>query len=176
MKKEDKAIVLDKISALLDEYPHFYLADIEGLNAEDTMRLRRECFKAGVKLVMVKNKLVKRVLHEKNEEFAQLDTVLKGNTVLMLCEQANAAAKVIKSLTKDAKDKKLAKPELKAAYAQEGFYIGAEHLETLVAIKSREELLAEVISLLESPIKNVVSSLQSSGSTIHGLLKTLEER
>lgn len=163
MKKEDKAIVLEKISALLGDYTNIYLADIEGLNAEDTMRLRRECFKSDVKLVMVKNKLARRVLHEKNEEFAQFDSVLKGNTVLMLCNKANAAARVIKSLTKEGKNK-MAKPELKAAFAQDEFYIGAEHLETLVAIKSREELIAEVISLLQSPIQNIMSGLENRES------------
>ncbi|GAD04705.1 50S ribosomal protein L10 [Porphyromonas crevioricanis] len=175
MKKEDKSIVIEKLGQLLAEYPHFYLVDIEGLNAEATMSLRRSCFKGEVKLMMVKNTLLRAALHNKGEEFEQFDPILKGSSALMLCHTANAAARIIKDLTSDPK-KKQTKPALKGAYAQEGFYIGAEHLDTLVSIKSREELLAEVISLLESPIKNVVSSLQSAGSTIHGVLKTLEER
>ncbi|MDY6122123.1 MAG: 50S ribosomal protein L10 [Porphyromonas sp.] len=175
MKKEDKGIVVEKLGELLNEYPHFYIVDIEGLNAEATMNLRRACFKSEVKLMMVKNTLLRSALHAKGEEFAQLDAVLKGNSALMLCTTANAPARIIKDLTSDPK-KKQTKPALKGAYAQEGFYVGAEHLDALVSIKSREELIAEVISLLESPIKNVVSSLQSAGQTIHGVLKTLEER
>lgn len=176
MKKEDKGIIRARIVELLQEYPHFYLTNIEGLNAEKTMALRRACFKADVKLMMVKNTLFREALRERGEEFAELDVVLKGNTAVMFSMQANAPAKIIKEMTKGAKKDKVARPELKAAYAQESFYYGAESLDALVFIKSREELIADVISLLESPVKNVLGSLQSAGQTIHGVLKTLEER
>ncbi len=175
MRKELKGAVVEKISGYLDQYPHFYLVDVESLDAENTMALRRICNKNEVKLLVVKNTLLRRALADKEGvDFAELYGSLKGNTAMMLSENANAPAKIIKEFVKEHKE--LGKPELKAAYVQEGFYIGSEHLEQLIAVKSREELIAEVIMLLQSPVKNVVSAIGSAGQTIHGLLKTLEER
>lgn len=174
MKKEVKSLVAAKIADALKAYPHFYIVDIATLNAEKTMQLRKKCNENGVKLMVVKNTLLRRSLSDCDVDFAEFYQVLKGNTALMLSENANAPAKLIKDFLKENKD--LGKPALKAAYVQEGLYVGAQHLDTLVAIKSREELIADVVALLESPIKNVVSSLQSAGQTIHGVLKTLEER
>lgn len=174
MKKEDKSLVTARISEALKKYPHFYIVDMSALNAEKTMELRKRCFGSEVKLMVVKNTLLRRAMSDNDTDFSEFYQILKGNTALMLSESANAPAKIIKDFLKE--NKELGKPALKAAYVQEGTYIGAEHLEALVAIKSKEELVAEVVALLESPIKNVISSLQSAGQTIHGVLKTLEER
>ena len=138
MRKEDKGTVIGQLTETLKEYPNFYLTDIEALDAEKTSKLRRECFKREVKLVVVKNNLLKKALENIEGDFSDLNVALKGNTAVMFSQVANAPA--------------------------------------LVNIKSNNELIADVIALLESPAKNVISALQSSGQTIHGLLKTLEER
>lgn len=176
MKKEDKGIVIERLTATLQEYPHFYLTDIEALNAEKTSQLRRACNKQDVKLIVVKNTLLKKALQNIEGDFSPLDASLKGNTAVMFTQQANVPAKLIKEFTKGAKKGEVLKPELKAAYVQESFYIGAENLDALVNVKSKNELIADVIALLESPAKNVISALQSGGQTLCGVLKTLEER
>lgn len=176
MRKEDKGTVIAQLTEILKEYPNFYLTDIEALDAEKTSQLRKACFKHEVKLVVVKNNLMKKALENIEGDFSSLDALLKGNTAVMFSHTANAPARLIKDFTKDAKKDQPVKPYLKGAYVQESFYIGAENLEALVNIKSKNELIADVIALLESPAKNVISALQSSGQTIHGLLKTLEER
>ena len=173
MRKEDKGTVIGQLTETLKEYPNFYLTDIEALDAEKTSKLRRECFKREVKLVVVKNNLLKKALENIEGDFSDLNVALKGNTAVMFSQVANAPARLIKDFTKKGV---VVKPALKAAYVQESFYVGAENLEALVNIKSKNELIADVIALLESPAKNVISALQSSGQTIHGLLKTLEER
>lgn len=174
MRKEDKGAIIGQLTETVKEYPNFYLTDIEALNAEKTSKLRRECFKQEIKLVVVKNSLLKKALENVDGDFSPLYEALKGNTAVMFSQVANAPARLIKNFTKDTKGE--GKPQLKAAYVQESFYVGAENLEALVNIKSKNELIADVIALLESPAKNVISALQSSGQTIHGLLKTLEER
>ena len=165
MKKEDKGIIIGQLTETLKAYPHFYLTDIEALDAEKTSALRRECFKSEVKLIVVKNTLLRKALENQEEDFTPLFGSLKKNTAVMFSNVANVPARLIKDFTKDTKGE--GKPQLKAAYVQESFYVGAEN---------KNELIADVIMLLESPAKNVVSALQSSGQTIHGLLKTLEER
>ena len=172
MKKEDKGLIIGQLTEIVKEYPNFYLTDIEALDAEKTSKLRRECFKKEIKLVVVKNNLLKKALENVEGDFSPLQVAMKGNTAVMFSQTANAPARLIKEFKKDAP----VKPELKAAYVQESFYIGAENLEALVNIKSKNELIGDVIMLLQSPAKNVISALQSSGQTIHGLLKTLEER
>ena len=174
MRKEDKGVIIGQLTEVLKEYPNFYLTDIEAMDAEKTSQLRRECFKREVKLVVVKNNLLKKALGNLEGDYSELDGALKGNTAVMFSQVANAPARLIKDFTKDTKGE--GKPQLKAAYVQESFYVGAENLDALVSIKSKNELIADVIALLESPAKNVISALQSSGQTIHGLLKTLEER
>jgi large subunit ribosomal protein L10 len=174
MRKEDKSVIIDTLTATLKEYPHFYLTDIEALDAEKTSKLRRECFKQGIKLVVVKNKLFKKALENIDSDFSPLDKACKGNTAVMFTYTANVPARLIKDFTKDVKENP--KPQLKAAYAQESFYIGSEHLDALVNIKSKEELIADVIALLQSPAKNLILALQSSAQTISGVLKTLEKR
>ena len=174
MRKEDKGAIINNLTEVVKSYPNFYLTDIEAMDDEKTSKLRRECFKQEVKLVVVKNSLLRKALENVEGDFSPLHGALKGNTAVMFSQVANAPARLIKDFTKDTKGE--GKPQLKAAYVQESFYVGAENLDALVSIKSKNELIADVIALLESPAKNVISALQSSGQTIHGLLKTLEER
>jgi large subunit ribosomal protein L10 len=171
MKKEDKSAIIKQLESVITEYPHFYLANIGGLNAAQTSNLRRLCNKEDIKLIVVKNTLLKKALENASTDFSELYGTLKGETSLMLSNTGNAPAKVIKDFSKANN-----KPVLKAAYVEETFYIGENQLETLINIKSKFELLADVIALLQSPAKNVVSALQSGGTTIHGVLKTLSER
>lgn len=171
MRKEDKAAVIDQLKATLGEYSHFYLADIAGLNSEQTSSLRRKCFENDIKLLVVKNTLLKKALEQLDTDYSELYDSLSGSTSVMLCNTGNAPAKLIKSFSKDND-----KPTLKAAYVEESFY-GADQLEALVAIKSKNELIAEVIGLLQSPAKNVISGLQASaGQKILGELEALANR
>ena len=174
MKKELKDQVIETISAQLKQYPNFYLTDIAGLNAKDTVNLRRACFGENIKLTVVKNTLFKHIIKSmENEELNQLIPVLAGNTAVMYSESPNAPAKLIKKLQKDL----AGKPELKGAYVQECAFVGADKLDELCAIKSKEELIGDIISLLQSPMRNVISALQNGGGqTIAGLVKTLSEK
>lgn len=174
MKKEDKNLVIEALAAQLGEYQHFYLTNIEGLNAEATSKLRRACFKQDIKLVVAKNTLLQKALEQKGID-AEIFSALKGNTALMLTNTGNAPAKLIKEFTKGDKTGE-AKPQLKAAYVEETIYVGKQNLEFLSAIKSKNELIGDIVALLQSPTKNVISALQSGGNTIHGVLKTLGER
>ncbi|MDR2120829.1 MAG: 50S ribosomal protein L10 [Tannerella sp.] len=174
MKKEDKSAIIEQLSETVKEYGHFYLTDIEALNAEKTNELRRACFKKDIKLIVVKNTLFKRVLESLDVDYSALYGSLVGNTAVMFSNVVNAPARLISDFTKGTKGE--GKPWLKAAYVQECFYVGAENLEALVNLKSREELVGDVIALLQSPIGKVISALSSGGQTIHGILKTLEER
>lgn len=173
MKKELKAQIIETISAQLKECPNFYITDISGLNAGKTSKLRRECYGEGIKLTVVKNTLFWHVLKGmQNEELNQLEPALKGNSAIMYCETPNAPAKLIQKWQKSGSDK----PALKGAYVQECAFVGADKLAELAAIKSKEELIGDIITLLQSPAKNVVSALQNAGNTIAGLVKTLEEK
>ena len=173
MKKEMKVQVIENLTAQIAQYPNFYLTDIEGLNAEKTSALRRECFGEGIKLEVVKNTLLGHVFKASgNEELASLAEILKGNTAVMFCETPNAPAKLIKKWQKNKEEK----PVLKGAYVQECAYIGADKLDELVSVKSKNELIADIIALLQSPIKQVVSALESAPQTIAGVVKTLEEK
>jgi len=173
MKKEDKGAIIEQLHTSIGEYAHFYLADIGGLNAAETSDFRRVCFKNDIKLVVVKNTLLEKALEKSAVDFSELYDSLKGETSLMLSNTGNAPAKLIKSFSKDSKKKK---PVLKAAYVEESFYIGENQLDALINVKSKKDLIADVIALLQSPAKNVVSALQSGGTTIHGVLQTLSER
>jgi large subunit ribosomal protein L10 len=171
MKKEDKSTVIEQIASTIGEYGCFYLTDITALNAEATSKLRRTCFSQDIKLMVVKNTLLSKALESLDTDFSPLQDVLKGNTAMMFSNVANAPAKLIKEFRKD-KDI----PALKAAYVEESFYIGPDQLEALIHVKSKNELIGDVIALLQSPAKNVVSALQSGGNILHGVLKTLGER
>lgn len=171
MKKEDKSNIVAELTEVLDNSKHFYLADSLGLDALSTHELRKACFEKGIKLVVVKNTLLKLALDKLEGNYEEFYPALKGSTSLMLCETGNAPAKLIKEFRKGHD-----KPVLKGAYVEESIYLGEEELENLVNIKSKEELIGEIVTLLQSPMKNVISSLQSGGSTLAGLVKTLQER
>jgi len=171
MTKEEKNQFIDVLDKSIQENSNFYLADISGLSAEESSNLRRLCFKREVSLQVVKNTLLKKALERNNSSFEELYDVLKGNTSIMFTDAANAPAKVIKEFRK-----KHDKPVFKAAHLDASFYIGEEYLDTLSELKSKNEIIAEIIALLQSPAKNVISSLQSSGSKLSGIVKTLAER
>ena len=174
MKKEMKEQVIAAIKANMAQYPNFYITDIAGLNAEETSKLRRDCFNEGIKLTVVKNTLFHKVIKDaQNAEMDLLVPCLEGNTAIMYCEAPAVPAKLIKKYMKTGSEK----PALKGAYAQECAFVGADKLEELINIKSREELIGEIIGMLQSPIQNVVSALQNGGGQlIAGLVKTLEEK
>ena len=174
MKKEDKSLIIDKIAATLNEYSCFYLVETAGLDAEKTSDLRRACNKADIKLMVVKNKLLVKALDSLEGDFSEMYPVLKGATSIMFSNVGNAPAKLIKEVLKKEKDATL--PRFKAAYVEETIYVGAENLDTLATIKSKNELIADVIALLLSPAKNVVSALTSGGSKLHGILETLSNK
>ena len=170
MRKEDKQLVIEQIGAQLKEYAHFYLVDVTGLNAAATSDLRRKCFGAEIKMVVVKNTLLHKAFEASEIDYSPLYGTLKGSTAIFFCNTANVPAKLIKEVGKDGI------PGLKAAYAEEGFYVGADQLDALCAIKSKNEVIAEIVGLLQSPAKNVISALQSGGQPTHGVLKTFGER
>lgn len=171
MRKEDKGAIIEVIADTIKQYDNFYLANIETLNSVKTSELRRECSKQEVKLMVVKNTLLQKALDSLDGDYSELAPALKGSTAIMFSNVANAPAKIIKQFGKNAEV-----PALKAAYVQESFYVGKDQLTALVNIKSKTELIGDVIGLLQSPIKNVVSSLQSGGNTIHGVLEALSNR
>ena len=171
MTREEKSQVIEELTAQLAGNTNIYLTDISGLDAATTSNLRRACFKSNVKLAVVKNTLLAKAMEASDKDFGELPDTLKGNTSVMYAETGNAPAKVIKEFRK-----KSEKPLLKGAFIEEAIYVGDELLDTLVDIKSKEELLGEIITLLQSPAKNVISALKSGGGTIAGIVKTLSER
>jgi large subunit ribosomal protein L10 len=171
MKRSEKLEVIERLTNEINSYNHFYIADISGLNAEVTGNLRRLCNKREVKLVVVKNKLLRKALENSTKNTAELYDVLKDNTSVLFSNTGNVPAKLIKEFSKKNK-----KPVFKAAFVEECTYVGENQLDALVEIKSKEELIGGIISMLQSPVKNVVSALQSGGQTISGVLKTLEQR
>ncbi|MFW5753389.1 MAG: 50S ribosomal protein L10 [Marinilabiliaceae bacterium] len=171
MKKTDKSALVKELSEKINEYSHFYVTDTLGLNAGSTSQLRRACFEKDIKMVMVKNTLFKRALQECDKEVDGIEDVFRGTSAVLFSNTGNAPAKLIQDF-----QKKKGLPVLKGAYVEESVYIGQDQLEVLTNIKSKEELLGDVISLLQSPAKNVISALQSSGTKIHGILQTLGEK
>lgn len=171
MTKEEKQLQIDSIASSIDGTPNFYLADISGLDAETTFQLRKACHKQGIKLAVVKNTLLKKALDTLEADYSEVYDTLKGNTSIMFSETGNAPAKLIKEF-----NKKHDKPVLKAAYVEESIYVGADQLPMLVEIKSKDELLGEIIGLLQSPATNVISALKAQGGNIAGILQTLAEK
>ena len=171
MTREEKQEAIENLKDALAGVKTLYLADIAGLDATQTSNLRRACFKENIKLQVVKNTLLAKAMEASDHDFGELTGILKGNTSLMFSETGNAPAKVIKTFRK-----KSEKPILKGAFIEEAIYIGDDQLDALVAIKSKEELIGEIITLLQSPTKNVVSALQSGGGKLSGILKSLSER
>ena len=172
MRREDKNAIIESLAGKLKEYGHFYLTDTAQLNAADTSELRRKCFENDIKLVVVKNTLLQRALEQAAGNFEELFPVLKNATSIMFTQSGNAPAKLIKEF----RGKKRDKPVLKGAYVQESIYIGDNQLDALVALKTKDELVGDIIMLLQSPVNNVISALQSGGNTIHGVLETLSKR
>ena len=171
MTREEKSVVIEELTAQLADNSNIYLTDISGLDATTTSNLRRACFKSNIKLAVVKNTLLEKAMEASDKDFGELPTILKGNTSVMYSETGNAPAKVIKEFRK-----KSERPLLKGAFIEEAIYVGDDLLDTLVDIKSKEELIGDIIALLQSPAKNVISALKSGGGTIAGLVKTLSER
>ena len=171
MKKEVKDTIIVDLGEQLKAHPHFYLVDLTGQNAAQASELRRKCFGSNIKLLMVKNTLLHKAFEAAEIDYSPLYDCLKGNTAIMFTETANLPAKLLKEY----KSKKQEVPALKGAYAEESFFVGADKLDELVAIKSKNELIADVVALLQSPIKNVVSGLNAGGK-IHGLLDAIAER
>tara|TARA_B100001093_G_scaffold508358_1_gene570384 strand:- start:4331 stop:4846 length:516 start_codon:yes stop_codon:yes gene_type:complete len=171
MTREEKAQVVENLTTVLEGTSTVYIADISGLDAGTTADLRRACFKANVKMSVVKNTLLEKAMEASEKDFGDLTTILKGNSSMMISDTGNAPAKLIKDFRK-----KVDRPILKGAFIEEAVYIGDENLEALVSIKSKEELIADVIALLQSPAKNVVSGLKSGGNKLSGILKTLSEK
>ena len=170
MNKEEKVKVVEELKGQLNDYKSIYLTDIAGLDAMQTSKLRRECFNSNVKLSVVKNTFLERAMSESENDFGELKELLSGNTTIMLSESGNSPAKVIKKFRKDSE-----KPILKGAFVDEAIYIGDDKVEALFNLKSKEEVLGEIITLLLSPAKNVISALKSSSGKVAGLVKTLAE-
>jgi len=171
MKKEEKNQLIESLQSLIDEYAHLYVTDIAGLNAEETSKLRRESYKKEIKLVVAKNTLLKLAMDKSDKDFDGLYEILKGNSSVMFSNVGNAPAKLIQAVRKKAD-----KPILKGAYVEESIYVGDDQLSTLASIKSKEELLGDLIGLLQSPAQNVISALQSGGNKLAGIVETLSER
>ena len=171
MTRQEKHDAIENLKEALVGVKTLYLADIEGLDARQTNTLRRACFKENVKLQVVKNTLLAKAMEASTHDFGELTGILKGNTSLMFSETGNAPAKVIKNFRK-----KSDRPILKGAFIEEAIYLGDDQIDALVAIKSKEELIGDIIMLLQSPTKNVVSALQSGGGKLSGILTTLSER
>jgi len=171
MKREEKDIIVNNLVDQLKGNPHFYLTDTSELDAAATSLLRRKCFESNIKMIVVKNTLLKRALEQTEYEVEELYSTLKGTTAIMFTETGNAPAKMIKEFRK-----KFEKPLIKAAYVEQSVYIGDNQLENLVNIKSKEELIGDIIGLLQSPMKTVVSQLKSGGNILAGVVKTLSEK
>ncbi len=171
MKKTDKSALIKELSEKINEYSHFYVADTLGLNASQTSDFRRACFGKDVKMMVVKNTLFKLALEQSDKQVEGMEEAFKGTSAVLFCNTGNVPAKLIKDFQKGKE-----KPALKGAFVEESVYMGSYQLEALSTIKSKEELLGDVIGLLQSPAKNVISALQSGGTKIHGILQTLSEK
>lgn len=172
MKKEDKAIVIAKIGDELAKYSCVYLVQSAGLDAAKTSKLRRACFGDDIKMLCVKNTLLKKAFEASDVDYSGLYDLLHGETTLLLSNVGNAPAKLIKKF----REKKETLPMLKGAFVEESVYVGEDSLEALANIKSKNELIADIVALLQSPAKNVISSLQSGANKLHGILETLSKK
>lgn len=172
MTREEKSKYIEELTADLSASNVFYLTDTAELTVESVNSLRRKCFHANIRMRVVKNALLEKAMDRvEGKDFGTLKDVLKGATSIMLSESSSAPAKLIKDFRK-----KNPKPLLKGAYIDEAIFIGDDQLDALESLKSKEELLGDIIGLLQSPVQNVLSGLQSAGGSLAGILKTLEER
>jgi len=173
MRKDEKTELIDALTEQLNEASYFYLADIGGLNVENSNHLRRLCFRKEVQLQVVKNTLLRKAMERSDKDLEELYPILEGPTSIMFAETGNLPAKLIKEFRKKHNQPK---PLLKAAYVEETCYIGEDQLENLINVKSRLELIADLVALLQSPAKNVISALQGGGQKLVGILETLSEK
>jgi large subunit ribosomal protein L10 len=171
MNREEKGKVIESLKETIGKYGHFYVTDTSGLNAAQTFALRKECYKRKIKMLVVKNTLLQKALETSGTDYSEITGILKGTTALMLCETANLPGKMIQELRK-----KSPKPILKGAYVLESVFIGDDKIETLANLKSREELIGDLIAQLQSPAQRVLGALQGGGHKIAGIVKTLSER
>jgi len=171
MRRKEKNAIIDGLTEQINKAGHFYLTDISDLNAADTSSLRRKCFEQNIELVVVKNTLLKQALENSEGNFEDFYDILKNSTSVMFCETGNIPAKLIKEFRKDHE-----RPVLKAAFVEELIYLGDEQLDALSSLKSKHELLGDVLTLLQSPMKNLLSALQSGGNNLAGVVQTLAER
>jgi large subunit ribosomal protein L10 len=171
MRREEKNAIISELEEKLKKYNHFYLADISELNASDTSLLRRRCFEKEIQLVVVKNTMLRKAFEKFDGTFDELYGSLVQSTSVMFCDTGNIPAKLIKDFRKGHE-----KPILKAAYVEESIYVGDNMLETLSTIKSKEELIGDVLSLLQSPMNNLLSALKSGGNQLAGALQVLADK
>ena len=171
MTKQEKQATIDNLTEIFSKSNYFYITDTSGLTVEKTTELRRICFEKGIKLQVAKNTFIKKALVAGGKYSDELEPVLHGTSALMFTDTGNLPAKVIKQFRE-----KNPKPEIKAAYIDSAIFVGGDLIETLSRVKSKEELVGDVISLLQSPAKNVISALKSSGGKLAGIVKTLQER
>ena len=172
MNREEKQEVVLALQEKMQEYGNFYIADTSGLSVEKVNNIRRKCFESGIEMKVAKNTLIKIAIDGLEGDSSEIYPALKGQSALLFSKVGNGPAKLIKGLRKG----KETKPELKAAYIDSAIFVGDNHLDSLVSLKSREELIGEIVGLLQSPAKNVISALQSGGNKIAGIVKTLQER
>ncbi|MFM2208322.1 MAG: hypothetical protein RL213_2297 [Bacteroidota bacterium] len=173
MNREQKEVIIGQIAELLDKYPNVYVTDTSSLTVEKTNDLRRACFSKGIKMLVAKNTLIRKAMERReNGSYTEIFGALKGTSALLFSDTGNVPAKLIKEFRKGGQDK----PLVKGAYIDTAVFLGDNQLDTLAAIKSKNELIGEIISLLQSPGRNVISALQSSGGKLAGIVKTLSER
>lgn len=171
MRKEEKNVIISDITELLNKYPTIYVTDTSSLTVDKTNQLRRLCFNKGVKMLVAKNTLIQKAMERKSGEYEPIFESLKGTTALLFSDTGNVPAKIIKEFRR-----KSDKPLLKGAYIDTAIFLGDNQLDTLASIKSRNELIGDIIGLLQSPAKNVIGALKSGGGKLAGILKTLSER
>lgn len=171
MKKSEKNVIVSELQEIFENNNFVYIADASGLTAKDTNKLRRELFKGDVQMRVAKNTLIKLAMQNSSKEFGELENILKGSSAIMVSDNLKAPAFAIKTFRG-----KNTIPQLKGAYIDSAVFIGDDQLETLTNLKSKEDLIADVIALLQSPVKNVISGLQSAGNNISGILQTLSEK
>lgn len=171
MKIEQKSQIIDQIAKDLADYSNVYVTDISGFTVETVNQLRRICFRKDVKIKVVKNTLLKRAMDKSENDYSEIYPALVGETSIMLSNVGNLPARIIKDFRN-----KNSKPLLKAAYIEQATYFGDDQLDALCNVKSREELIGDIVGLLQSPARNVISALQASGGKLAGIVKTLSEK
>jgi large subunit ribosomal protein L10 len=172
MRREEKNAVIDSLAEKINQYPHFYVTDTSNLNAAATSNLRRKCFEKNIKMVVVKNTLLIKALERSEKtDFTPIYESLKGVTSVMFTDSGSVPAKLIKDFRRTSD-----RPLLKAAFVEESFYVGDNQLTALATLKTKNELIADVVAILQSPAKTVISQLQSGRNILAGVVKTLGER